>query len=178
MAQPSRGGLCCSGIAPCSGSRQRTSCRSGLRAFSSRTLAGLTFKRTLRPQVRHLASRGDASSFRLTVARRRRISRCDSEQNRNQRTVFPSTKSAVNVICGKAPQGRGEREKQQVIKSRTKSSRGAARGRASPLSGEPGTRVRAIRADRWRPEGQRASNGRPASRGSDRRTRRRDSIHG
>lgn len=100
------------------------------------------------------------------------------KKHRSQRTVFPSTKSAVNVICGTAPQGLGERQKQQVIKSRTKSSRGAARGRASPLSGEPGTRVRAIRADRWRPEGQRASNGRRASRGSDRHTRRRDSIHG
>lgn len=146
--------------------------------FRVEALAGSTLMRTLRPQVRLLTSRGDVSSFRLTVARRRRIFRCDSEKNGSQRTVFPSTKSAVNVICGTAPQGWGEREKQQVTESRTKSSRGAARGRASPLSGEPGTRVRAIRADRWRPEGQRASNGRRASRGSDRHIRRRDSIHG
>lgn len=39
------------------------------------------------------------SGFRLTVARRRRLG-----------TVFPSTKSAVNVVCGTAPQGWGGRE--------------------------------------------------------------------
>ena len=138
---------------------------------------GLTFKRTLHPQG-DPSGRREVSGFRLTVARRRRIVSLSLRAHRSQRTVFPSTKSAVNVICGTAPQGWGEREKQQVTQSRTKSSREAARGRASPLSGEPGTRVRAIRADRWRPEGQRASNGRRASRGSDRHTRRPDSIHG
>src|SRR5207245_10590187 len=86
-------------------------------------------------------------------------------------------------VCGECnprnePQGWGKREKQQVTKSRTKSSHAAARGRASPLSGEPGKPVRAIRADRWRPEGQRASNGRGASEGSGRHIRRRDSIRG
>ena len=42
-------------------------------------------------------------------------------ENAGQRTVFPSTKSAVKVVCGTAPQGWGGREELLVIKSQSKS---------------------------------------------------------
>src|SRR5215467_5410699 len=63
-----------------------------------------------------------------------------------------------------AKHARGKKAR-PYAKSQTKSSREAARGQPFLLSGEPGKPVQAIRAGKWRPEGQRANSGRFASKG-------------
>src|SRR5215467_6284737 len=70
-----------------------------------------------------------------------------------------------------------QKETRPHAKSQTKSSREAARGQPFLLSGEPGKPVQAIRADKWRPEGQRANSGRFASKGWCPHIRPRDSAH-
>jgi hypothetical protein len=101
-------------------------CCSGLRTF---------FKRAQHLRVRPLPGRMDVSGFRLTVARRRRIFP-RGRPGRNQRTVFPNTKSAVNVVCGTAPQGWGERENCRNIYERDNTvTRGRPFARISTLKG-------------------------------------------
>ena len=84
-------------------------------AFSKRPLPGRLQEPDILP-LRPLPGRTDVSGFRLTVARRRRI--VVVLDWIGQRTVFPSTKSAVNVVCGTAPQGWGERERLPVLRVR------------------------------------------------------------